>query len=194
MSRCGDAAGRARSRTRSRLSAAPPVQIYDLLDPTSASNGLQLHEDRVRGVFVGGLVEREVTCPREAHEVLLAGARMRRVAGTSMNRESSRSHAVFTLSIESREQQGTVCNVRTSRLHLVDLAGSERQPDTLATGERLKEAGNINRSLSALSNVIMSLVESGGGRARHVPYRNSKLTFLLRVRACGRALHRSGAA
>ena len=105
----------------------------------------------------------------------------RRVASTSMNRESSRSHAVFTVSIQSKEKKGGIANIKVSRLHLVDLAGSERQKDTRTEGVRLKEAGNINRSLSALGNVIMALVDIAHGKTRHVHYRDSKLTFILRV-------------
>nr|XP_006824742.1 PREDICTED: kinesin-like protein KIF15-like [Saccoglossus kowalevskii] len=73
-----------------------------------------------------------------------------------------------------------VANIKTSQLHLVDLAGSERQKDSKAEGMRLKEAGSINRSLSALGNVIMALVDIAHGKTRHVPYRDSKLSFLLR--------------
>ena len=105
----------------------------------------------------------------------------RRVASTSMNRESSRSHAVFTVSVQSKEKKGGISNIKVSRLHLVDLAGSERQKDTRTEGVRLKEAGNINRSLSALGNVIMALVDIAHGKTRHVHYRDSKLTFILRV-------------
>ena len=64
---------------------------------------------------------------------------------------------------------------------MVDLAGSERQRDTNTTGLRLKEAGSINKSLSVFGNVIMSLVDVSKGKSRHIPYRDSKLTFLLRV-------------
>ena len=67
-------------------------------------------------------------------------------------------------------------------MNLIDLAGSERQKDTKAEGLRLREAGSINKSLSALGNVIMALVDVAGGKNRHVAYRDSKLTFLLRVR------------
>ena len=71
--------------------------------------------------------------------------------------------------------------MRMSQLHLVDLAGSERQKDTHASGLRLKEAGKINQSLSTLGHVIMALGEIAHGKSRFVPYRDSKLTFLLRV-------------
>lgn len=70
--------------------------------------------------------------------------------------------------------------VREARLNLIDLAGSERQRDTNAAGQRLKEASNINKSLSTLGNVINALVASAEGKTRHIPYRDSKLTFLLR--------------
>ena len=71
--------------------------------------------------------------------------------------------------------------IRKSCLNLVDLAGSERQKDAQTTGLRLREAGNINKSLSVFGNVIMCLVNMSKGKARHIPYRDSKLTFLLRV-------------
>ncbi|GAB5567979.1 kinesin-like protein KIF15 isoform X1 [Prionailurus iriomotensis] len=153
-------------------------QIYDLLD--SASAGLYLREHIKKGVFVVGAVEQVVTSAAEAYQVLSGGWRNRRVASTSMNRESSRSHAVFTITIESMEKSNETVNIRTSLLNLVDLAGSERQKDTHAEGMRLKEAGNINRSLSCLGQVITALVDVGNGKQRHVCYRDSKLTFLLR--------------
>ena len=71
-------------------------------------------------------------------------------------------------------------NVKYSKLHFVDLAGSERQKQTAAAGERLKEAGNINKSLTVLGCVINSLVETTQGKSRHIPYRDSKLTFILK--------------
>ncbi|BBN68080.1 P-loop containing nucleoside triphosphate hydrolases superfamily protein, partial [Prunus dulcis] len=101
----------------------------------------------------------------------LQGAANRKVAATNMNRASSRSH--------SRECQG-VTHHRFARLNLVDLAGSERQKSSGAEGERLKEATNINKSLSTLGIlVIMNLVNVSNGKSLHVPYRDSKLTFLL---------------
>lgn len=160
-------------------------QIYDLLD--SASVGLYLREHIKKGVFVVGAVEQVVTSAAEAYQVLSRGWRNRRVASTSMNRESSRSHAVFTITIESMEKSSETVNIRTSLLNLVDLAGSERQKDTHAEGMRLKEAGNINRSLSCLGQVIMALVDVGNGKQRHICYRDSKLTFLLRDSLGGNA-------
>ncbi|XP_020927405.1 kinesin-like protein KIF15 isoform X1 [Sus scrofa] len=160
-------------------------QIYDLLDAASA--GLYLREHIKKGVFVVGAVEQVVTSAAEAYQVLSGGWRNRRVASTSMNRESSRSHAVFTITIESMEKSHETVNIRTSLLNLVDLAGSERQKDTHAEGMRLKEAGNINRSLSCLGQVITALVDVGNGKQRHVCYRDSKLTFLLRDSLGGNA-------
>eukprot|EP00041_Stephanoeca_diplocostata_P030020 m.898505 g.898505 ORF g.898505 m.898505 type:complete len:1335 (-) comp23674_c0_seq8:177-4181(-) len=153
-------------------------RIFDLLDATCT--GKQLREDVKKGVMVRDLTELTITNANEACEVLKAGSSNRRVATTSMNRESSRSHAVFTVSIKSLETDGNMTNIRESRLHLIDLAGSERQRGTNAEGTRLKEAGSINKSLSALGNVITALVDVSNGKTRHIAYRDSKLTFLLR--------------
>ncbi|XP_056009196.1 kinesin-like protein KIF15 [Ostrea edulis] len=161
-------------------------QIYDLMEPSTMT--LHLRENMKKGVFVDRLTEVSVTSALEAYEVLTSGWINRRVASTSMNRESSRSHAVFTIQIESKQPQGKgVKNLKESQLNLVDLAGSERQKDTNAVGQRLKEAGSINRSLSILGNVIMSLVDIAHGKSRHIPYRDSRLTFLLRDSLGGNA-------
>ncbi|XP_054847362.1 kinesin-like protein KIF15 [Eublepharis macularius] len=160
-------------------------QIFDLLD--SASTGLLLREHITKGVFVDGAVEQVLASAAEAYQVLTMGWRNRRVASTSMNRESSRSHAVFTITVESVEKSNEVVNIRSSLLNLVDLAGSERQKDTHTEGVRLKEAGNINRSLSCLGKVITALVDVGNGKQRHICYRDSKLTFLLRDSLGGNA-------
>uniref|UniRef100_A0A8C4UIW0 Kinesin family member 15 n=1 Tax=Falco tinnunculus TaxID=100819 RepID=A0A8C4UIW0_FALTI len=160
-------------------------QIFDLLD--SASAGLFLREHIKKGVFVDGAVEQVLSSAAEAYQVLTMGWRNRRVASTSMNRESSRSHAVFTITVESMEKTTEVVNIRSSLLNLVDLAGSERQKDTHTEGLRLKEAGNINRSLSCLGQVITALVDVGNGKQRHICYRDSKLTFLLRDSLGGNA-------
>uniref|UniRef100_A0A7N9AMN7 Kinesin family member 15 n=1 Tax=Mastacembelus armatus TaxID=205130 RepID=A0A7N9AMN7_9TELE len=160
-------------------------QIYDLLDTASAS--LFLRENIKKGVFVEGAVEKFVSSAAEAYQVLSMGWRNRRVASTSMNRESSRSHAVFTMTLESKESVNEVVNIRTSQLNLVDLAGSERQKDTHTEGSRLKEASSINRSLMCLGQVIMALVDVSNGKNRHICYRDSKLTFLLRDSLGGNA-------
>ncbi|EGD72193.1 carboxy terminal motor kinesin [Salpingoeca rosetta] len=154
-------------------------RIYDLLDATCT--GKNLREDVRNGVHIEDVTEHIVESPREAMEVLNAGNGNRRTAETSMNRESSRSHAIFTMTIKSIESTGDgLRNVKMARLNLIDLAGSERQRDTQADGTRLREAGQINKSLSTLGNVITALVSIANGKQRHVPYRDSKLTFLLR--------------
>ncbi|KAG8035349.1 hypothetical protein G9C98_006795 [Cotesia typhae] len=125
----------------------------------------------------------------ECAKLVEQGDKRRVAAFTKMNASSSRSHAVLTISLEALamgESSGKVGGsaVRRGQLHLVDLAGSERQARTGATGDRLKEAASINLSLSALGNVISALA---AGNGRHVPYRDSKLTRLLRDSLGGNA-------
>ncbi|PIA59749.1 hypothetical protein AQUCO_00400565v1 [Aquilegia coerulea] len=152
-------------------------QILDLLDPSSLN--LQIREDAKKGVYVENLKELEVTNARDVMQQLIQGSANRKVAATNMNRASSRSHSVFTCIIESKWEAQGVTHHRFARLNLVDLAGSERQKSSGAEGERLKEATNINKSLSTLGLVIMNLVSLSNGKSLHVPYRDSKLTFLL---------------
>ena len=149
-------------------------QVNDLLNPNPQT--LQLREDMKRGVYVEGLIEESVKDVNETYNLLRIGTQNRHVGSTSMNKESSRSHSVFSLVLESRTKDGVVFR----RFHLIDLAGSERQKATDCAGERLKEAGMINKSLSALGNVINSLVDISEGKSRHIHYRDSKLTFLLK--------------
>ena len=105
------------------------------------------------------------------------GFKSRAVRATNMNAESSRSHSIFTIYIDSQEsdEKGDE-RYKASKLNLVDLAGSERASKTGATGDGMKEATKINLSLSALGNVISALVD---GKTNHIPYRDSKLTRLL---------------
>ncbi|KAJ2801338.1 hypothetical protein H4R21_002826, partial [Coemansia helicoidea] len=153
--------------------------IYDLLDPITRTCAMR--EDIKRGVFIDGVTEETVQDPTEAYDVFVRGATNRHVSATSMNRESSRSHSVLMLVIQSLTQMDTgLTEIREARFNLVDLAGSERQKLANTSGMRLKEAANINKSLSTLGNVINSLVDIGNGKSRHVNYRDSKLTFLLR--------------
>ncbi|GJN23300.1 hypothetical protein PR202_gb10936 [Eleusine coracana subsp. coracana] len=128
----------------------------------------QIREDAKKGVHVENLTEHE-------------GAANRKVAATNMNRASSRSHSVFTCLIESKWESQGINHHRFSRLNLVDLAGSERQKSSGAEGERLKEATNINKSLSTLGLVITNLIAVSNKKSHHVPYRDSKLTFLLQA-------------
>jgi len=142
--------------------------------------GLQVRENKARGVYVDGLNESVVTCTTDAIEVIQKGNRNRKVAETAMNRESSRSHAVYQLSLKSMNQSDPNGVRKSSLFTLVDLAGSERQSGTSAAGDRLKEANAINKSLSSLGQVVQALVDKGEGKTRHIPFRDSKLTFLLR--------------
>jgi len=151
---------------------------------------LNIRESAARGVYVEGLTETVVSSVAQAQALLAQGMRARRVAATAMNHESSRSHSVFTLCVETAERAGRggeAIRSRTAMFHLIDLAGSERQKATGATGERLKEASQINKSLSSLAGVIGALVDIAGGRSRHVHYRDSKLTYLLRDSLGGNA-------
>ena len=116
----------------------------------------------------------------ETMELLKRGAKNRHIGSTNMNIESSRSHSVFSLCVQTKTNEQGMWKVRKSHFHFVDLAGSERQKQTESTGDRLKEGCNINRSLSVLGTVINSLVECSQGKKVHIGYRDSKLTFLLR--------------
>lgn len=113
----------------------------------------------------------------EIEKIMIKGTKNRKTGQTKMNKDSSRSHSIFTLFLEMSEKDETgEDKFKAGKLNLVDLAGSERQSKTEATGERLKEAQKINLSLSALGNVISALVD---GKSKHIPYRDSKLTRLL---------------
>ncbi|EME30595.1 Kinesin-like protein KIF15-B [Galdieria sulphuraria] len=161
--------------------------ITDLLY-SGTPHPLNIREDSRRGVYVDGISEEVVQGPQECYQLLMKGLHNRAVGATAMNQESSRSHAVLTLTIERNEcKENKVWTKRVSKLNLVDLAGSERQKKTNTTGKSLKEAANINRSLSVLGYVIMALVDVAGGRERHINYRDSKLTFLLRDSLGGNA-------
>eukprot|EP00053_Salpingoeca_punica_P009452 m.84665 g.84665 ORF g.84665 m.84665 type:complete len:962 (+) comp15031_c0_seq2:203-3088(+) len=156
-------------------------RIRDLL--CDGNDNLQIHENRERGVYVRHATELFMQGPEEVMDVMRSGAERRSVASTQMNDISSRSHSVFLMEITQRDTiKG---GVKTGKLYLVDLAGSEKVSKTGADGEVLEEAKNINKSLSALGLVIMSLTD---GQARqHVPYRDSKLTRILQESLGGNA-------
>ncbi|VDI00122.1 kinesin family member 3B, partial [Mytilus galloprovincialis] len=122
---------------------------------------------------------------KEIEHVMNVGNANRVVGATDMNAHSSRSHAIFIITIEcSAMAEDGENHIRVGRLNLVDLAGSERQSKTQSQGDRFKEATKINLSLSALCNVISALVD---GHSTHVPYRDSKLTRLLQDSLGGNA-------
>ncbi|XP_060534014.1 osmotic avoidance abnormal protein 3 isoform X4 [Cylas formicarius] len=154
-------------------------QIRDLLVPNdkmATSSTLSLKETPNEGVTVPGLTQHPVHNVNECENFLNVGSKNRMIGATLMNQNSSRSHSIFTISIEQISNLNNNESIRKGKLNLVDLAGSERQTKTGATGDRLKEATKINLSLSALGNVISALVD---GKAKHIPYRDSKLTRLL---------------
>ena len=126
------------------------------------------------GNIVQGLTEVIVNDEAEVFEAMGKGTVNRAVGSHSMNLHSSRSHLIVSVKVNGVDKHNGVKS--KGKLHLIDLAGSERIGKTDATGDRLKEAQAINNSLSALGNVINAL---GGKKAAHIPYRNSKLTFLL---------------
>ncbi|KAL3216860.1 hypothetical protein MRX96_032741 [Rhipicephalus microplus] len=147
-------------------------KIRDLLDVTKTN--LSVHEDKNRVPFVKGATERFVTSPEEVMEVIDEGKANRHIAVTNMNEHSSRSHSVFLINVkqENLDDQKKL----SGKLYLVDLAGSEKVSKTGAEGMVLDEAKNINKSLSALGNVIAALAD---GNKSHIPYRDSKLTRIL---------------
>ncbi|XP_041438474.1 kinesin heavy chain isoform X3 [Xenopus laevis] len=147
-------------------------KIRDLLDVSKTN--LSVHEDKNRVPFVKGCTERFVSSPEEILDVIDEGKSNRHVAVTNMNEHSSRSHSIFLINIK---QENVETEQKLSgKLYLVDLAGSEKVSKTGAEGAVLDEAKNINKSLSALGNVISSLAEGSKG---YVPYRDSKMTRIL---------------
>ncbi|XP_028271828.1 kinesin-like protein KIF3A isoform X2 [Parambassis ranga] len=151
-------------------------EVRDLLGKDQMQR-LEVKERPDVGVYIKDLSGYVCNNADDMDRIMTLGHKNRSVGATNMNEHSSRSHAIFTITIECSEK-GVDGNqhVRMGKLHLVDLAGSERQGKTGATGQRLKEATKINLSLSTLGNVISALVD---GKSTHVPYRNSKLTRLL---------------
>lgn len=128
-------------------------------------------------MFVKDLLQIEVDSISKMEKYMEIGFKNRATRATNMNAESSRSHSIFTIYIDSQETDDKGDEkYKASKLNLVDLAGSERISKTGTTGEGMKEASKINLSLSALGNVISALVD---GKTHHIPYRDSKLTRLL---------------
>ncbi|XP_038188849.1 LOW QUALITY PROTEIN: chromosome-associated kinesin KIF4-like [Arvicola amphibius] len=151
-------------------------EILDLLCPSHEKTHINIREDPKEGIKLVGLTEKTVLVASDTVDCLEQGNNSRTVASTAMNSQSSRSHAIFTISVEQRKKNDKNSSFR-SKLHLVDLAGSERQKKTKAEGDRLREGININRGLLCLGNVISALGDDK--RGSFVPYRDSKLTRLL---------------
>ncbi|KAJ3295972.1 Kinesin-like protein kif3a [Rhizoclosmatium sp. JEL0117] len=190
---------------------------------------IRMEPDSVTGkdLYVQNLSERYIGSLQDYLKVLTIGSKNRSVGETNMNAQSSRSHAILTITIDqylvepkapqpvsstsklTRTESSTSTwapehmtadqhspdvlqkigqGRKRSKIHLIDLAGSERADSTGATGDRLKEGAQINQSLSALGNVISALTSPGNAAKKHIPYRDSKLTYLLSDSLGGNAL------
>ncbi len=186
------------TRGRAFLLRASYIEIYneeikDLLG--NGTENLKIHEDVVNKRVYVNAKEEVVTSVDDVMKILMEGEQTRAVGVTNMNERSSRSHTIFTLRVESRENitdsmqedddDSDGVAVRASTLTLVDLAGSERAAHTKAEGQRLKEGGHINKSLLTLGTVIGKL--SSGETVAHIPYRDSKLTRILQPALGGNA-------
>ncbi|KAI6035464.1 P-loop containing nucleoside triphosphate hydrolase protein [Pisolithus orientalis] len=156
-------------------------EIRDLLaEPGTPTprGGLQIREDKF--VRVIGLVEHHPASAEDVKQIVLLGNSRRTQSPTHANETSSRSHAVLQVHVTQAPRTAALSEQRTmATLSIIDLAGSERAAATSNMGQRMVEGANINKSLLALGNCINALCESGGA-VRHVPYRNSKLTRLLK--------------
>ena len=157
--------------------------IRDLLRRGKSANKLELKMDaKSDRVDVPGLSTEAVGSTEKVLELIERANKNRATAATAANERSSRSHSVFVLHIGATHSE--TGEKLEGALNLVDLAGSERLENSKVEGERLKETVAINRSLSALSNVIVKLSDSS---SKHVPFRDSKLTTLLRESLVGRS-------
>lgn len=160
-------------------------RVRDLLNPSTKGN-LKVREHPSLGPYVEDLAKLIVGTFHEIEHLMDEGNKARTVAATNMNATSSRSHAVFTLILTQKRHdiQTGFDTEKVSRISLVDLAGSERANSTGATGARLKEGAEINRSLSTLGRVIAALAELSSAKGKkakpQVPYRDSVLTWLLK--------------
>lgn len=161
-------------------------RVRDLLNPANKGN-LKVREHPSTGPYVEDLAKLVVGSFQEIENLMDEGNKARTVAATNMNETSSRSHAVFTLMLTQKrfDPETKMAMEKAAKISLVDLAGSERANSTGATGARLKEGAEINRSLSTLGRVIAALADLSTGKkkkgaAGQVPYRDSVLTWLLK--------------
>ncbi|GAB4862075.1 Kinesin-like protein KIN-4C, variant 3 [Ancistrocladus abbreviatus] len=176
-------------------------EVFDLLDPNHPAvkaeglasvkpavgpsrNPIQIRETVNGGIILAGVTEAEVRTKEEMALYLSRGSLSRATGSTNMNSQSSRSHAIFTISMEQKKigryADDAGDDILSAKLHLVDLAGSERAKRTGADGMRFREGIHINKGLLALGNVISALGdEKKRKEGGHVPYRDSKLTRLL---------------
>ena len=150
---------------------------------------LDLREDPEKGIIVSNITEISVNNSNDMLKILKRGNRNRTQESTGANETSSRSHAILQVSIEYKEKNtGIDYQIKFSKLSLIDLAGSERAAATNNKGIRLIEGANINRSLLTLGNCINALCDANlKGKKVHIPYRDSKLTRLLKDSLGGNA-------
>ena len=156
--------------------------IFDLLSPVPANEQkgeINFQEDAKGNVVVKGLTKHIVANEEEAFNLLFEGESNRTVSEHQLNKASTRSHCIFTISIEMKSKVESSEKVLTSKLNFVDLAGSERVKETGSSGIALKEAAYINKSLTFLEQVVVALTDKTK-RKEYVPYRQSKLTHILK--------------
>ncbi|KAL8197595.1 UNVERIFIED_CONTAM: hypothetical protein K2H54_033865 [Gekko kuhli] len=175
-------------------------EFRDLLQVETVSKAIQIREDDKGNIVLYGVKETEVEGLDEVLSLLEMGNAAKHTGATHINRTSSRSHTIFTVTMEQRQSAGRLTRlalqdkilvpvsgqVLTSKFHFVDLAGSERVVKTGSTGERLKESIQINSSLLALGNVISALGDPSR-KGSHIPYRDSKITRILKDSLGGNA-------
>ncbi|KAH6669517.1 P-loop containing nucleoside triphosphate hydrolase protein [Halenospora varia] len=153
--------------------------IRDLLVPGGSKQGLMLREDANQAVSVAGLSSHHPKDVNEVMQMIVNGNAYRTISPTAANATSSRSHAVLQINVAQKDRNADVNEPHTmATLSIIDLAGSERASATKNRGERLLEGANINKSLLALGGCINALCDPR--KKNHVPYRNSKLTRLLK--------------
>ncbi|PSS14296.1 Kinesin-like protein [Actinidia chinensis var. chinensis] len=157
-------------------------QVRDLLVIDGSNRRLDIRNNsQLNGLNVPDAYLVPVKCTQDVLDMMKIGQRNRAVGATALNERSSRSHSILTVHVRGKELVSG--SILKGCLHLVDLAGSERVDKSEAVGERLKEAQHINRSLSALGDVISALAQ----KSTHIPYRNSKLTQVLQDSLGGHA-------
>ena len=169
-------------------------KVYDILSSEGESccdgAGLRVRQTKKGAVFIENITTLPVASAEAAVSVFAAAAARRAVSATAMNSQSSRSHCIFKIIVDATSESGDddgITRKRSACFNLVDLAGSERIKTSGVAGAALKEAQSINASLSELSTVIRKLDAKSRGVECHIPYRNSKLTFLLQDSLGGNA-------
>lgn len=158
------------------------VQDLMIAPKDRPKKGLDIRESQQLGIYIAGVVKTPVDSYKAIERVVEQGTEHRSLGATLMNATSSRAHTVLTIEFKQVSHAGGATGCKVSLINLVDLAGSEKAGQTGATGDRLKEGSAINKSLSALGNVIEKLADRATGKSKPgavIPYRDSKLTRLL---------------